>query len=200
MSVFDRFINIVKLNDDEFDEDDFLDEEDDEVDEPRPDRRRITKFRDDDDGFDDLKENEPPSKPLLSESKPSPLIRTKSKNSSDTQLRQNSGKISPLRSRRSDASGPQLIIIKPKNVDDWREITEGLLANGIVILNTEGIEMDMAQRIIDFAAGTCYALDGNFQRISSYIFAITPSTVEISGDFPNIVAGAFDIPPTDRRY
>ncbi len=47
--------------------------------------------------------------------------------------------------------------------------------------------MEIAQRIIDFSSGSCFAINGNLQKISNYIFIITPANVEISGDFQNLL-------------
>ena len=79
-------------------------------------------------------------------------------------------------------------------VEDAREITETLLANRTVVLNLEGLDVDIAQRIIDFTSGSCFAISGNLQKISHYIFIITPSSVDISGDFQEILSGSFDVP------
>jgi cell division inhibitor SepF len=51
----------------------------------------------------------------------------------------------------------------------------------------EGLNIDIAQRIIDFTSGSCFAISGNFQKISNYIFIITPANVDISGDFLSLV-------------
>ena len=88
----------------------------------------------------------------------------------------------------------EVCVIKPTSVEDAREITETLLANRTVVLNLEGIEVDVAQRIIDFTSGSCYAIQGNLQKISHYIFIITPASVDISGDFQEILSGSFDVP------
>jgi len=69
-------------------------------------------------------------------------------------------------------------------------VTETLLQNRAVVLNLEGLDVDIAQRIIDFTSGSCYAINGNLQKISNYIFIITPQTVEISGDFQDIFGGS----------
>ena len=45
----------------------------------------------------------------------------------------------------------------------------------------------IAQRIIDFTSGSCFAISGNLQKISNYIFIITPASVDISGDFLSLV-------------
>ena len=74
------------------------------------------------------------------------------------------------------------------------KITETLLANRTVVLNLEGLDVDIAQRIIDFTSGSCFAMSGNLQKISHYIFIITPASVDISGDFQELLSGAFDVP------
>ena len=90
----------------------------------------------------------------------------------------------------------EVCVIKPTSVEDAREITETLLANRTVVLNLEGLDVDIAQRIIDFTSGSCYSINGNLQKVSSYIFIVTPETVDISGDFQNLFSneeGSFDI-------
>ena len=104
-------------------------------------------------------------------------------------------KITPMRSssRRSQtAGGMEVCVIKPTSFDESREITETLLANRTVVLNVEGLDVDIAQRIIDFASGSCFAINGNLQKISNYIFIITPESVDISGDFQSFM-DSFDI-------
>ena len=81
----------------------------------------------------------------------------------------------------------EVCVIKPTSVEDAREITETLLTNRTVVLNVEGLDVEIAQRIIDFTSGSCFAISGNLQKISNYIFIITPAAVDISGDFLNIV-------------
>ena len=93
-----------------------------------------------------------------------------------------------------------LAVIKPTTVEDSREITDTLLSNRTVVLNVEGLDMDVAQRIIDFTSGATYAVGGNLQKISHYIFIITPRNVDISGDFQEILSGAFDVPALNTKY
>ena len=88
----------------------------------------------------------------------------------------------------------EVCVIKPTSVEEAREITETLLANRTVVLNLEGLDVDIAQRIIDFTSGSCFAIGGNLQKISHYIFIITPASVDISGDFQDIFGGSFEMP------
>ena len=87
----------------------------------------------------------------------------------------------------------EVCVIKPTTVEDARDVTDTLVGGRAVILNLEGLHVELAQRIIDFTAGSCYAIDGNLQKISSYIFIITPKSVEISGDFQEMLDGNIDM-------
>ncbi len=100
----------------------------------------------------------------------------------------------PAAKSRKLGNGMEVCVIKPTSVDDAREITETLLSNRTVVLNMEGLDVDIAQRIIDFTSGSTYAIHGNLQKISHYIFIITPQSVDISGDFATIMNGSFDVP------
>ena len=82
----------------------------------------------------------------------------------------------------------EVCVIKPTSVEDAREITETLLNNRTVVLNVEGLDVEIAQRIIDFTSGSCFAISGNLQKISNYIFIATPDSVELSGDFQDILS------------
>ncbi len=83
----------------------------------------------------------------------------------------------------------EVCVIKPTNMEDTREIADTLLSNCTVVLNLEGIDIDLAQRVIDFTSGTCYSINGSLQKVSSYIFILTPANVDISGDITDILSG-----------
>lgn len=112
----------------------------------------------------------------------------------DRPKRTNVNKVSPIaRNRKAQGSGMEVCVIKPTSVDDAREITETLLANRTVVLNLEGLDVNIAQRIIDFASGSTFAIDGSLQKISHYIFILTPASVDISGDIQGYFDGSFDM-------
>ena len=113
----------------------------------------------------------------------------------DKTIKKSVPKVTPMRQmKKMSGSGMEVCVIKPTTVEDAREITETLLATRTVVLNLEGLDVDIAQRIIDFTSGSCFAISGNLQKISHYIFIITPASVDISGDFQEILSGSFDVP------
>lgn len=101
---------------------------------------------------------------------------------------------------RTMSNGMEVNVIKPTNVEDSREITDTLLEGHTVVLNVEGLDTDIAQRIIDFISGSVYAIGGNLQKISHSIFIATPKSVEISGNFQEILSGGFDIPALRNKF
>lgn len=58
----------------------------------------------------------------------------------------------------------EVCVIKPTTMEEAREIADTLVDNSTVILNLEGIDVELAQRIIDFTSGACYSLEEAFSR------------------------------------
>lgn len=94
----------------------------------------------------------------------------------------------------------EVCVIKPASVDDSREICETLLSGRTVILNLEGLDLEIAQRIIDFISGSAFAISGNLQKISNYIFLVTPTNVDISGDLQDLLGTSFDSSSMGSRF
>ncbi len=162
MSIFSRMMDTMRLNDDDEDEDDeyYLDDDYDEEEEEKPRRSLFRKSSDDYD--DDYEEDQPKSRFSRSS---------------------NSNKVVSMH------RGMEVSLIKPTSLDDAKEICDYLLAGKAVVLNMEGIHTETAQRIIDFTSGSTYSMNGNLQKISNYIFIATPQSVELSGDFQDLLSG-----------
>lgn len=173
MSVLDKFMDIMRMSD----------EEDDE-------------YYEGDDFFD---EDE-----LEEEYDEKPRKKKKGKTHEDFEeerpSKSRSNKVTPMRQPAKRSSGMEVCVIKPTSVDDSREITETLLGNSTVILNLEGIDLEVAQRIIDFTSGATFAIDGNLQKISNFIFLVTPTNVDISGDLQDLLSTSFDVPSVRTRF
>lgn len=175
MGVMDKFLNYMKLNDEN-----------------------------DDDYYDDDYEEEKTEQPVLKKGKTllskAPVSNAaqaeETEGLSEEELRKNLAKMpAGLKQRKTITPGMEVCVIKPTSVEDAREITETLLAKRTVVLNLEGLDVEIAQRIIDFTSGSTFAISGNLQKISRYIFVVTPASVDISGDFQDMLAsGSFDVP------
>ena len=51
-----------------------------------------------------------------------------------------------------------------------------------VILNLQGADGELSKRLIDFASGLTYALNGGMQRVADKVFLLTPRNVEVSAE------------------
>ena len=156
---------------------------------------KLSDMEDEDDGEDYYDDDEP-----VENIKKAPVIHREDTYEDEKPAKKVSQKVTPIRSvKRAPGPGMEVCVIKPTSVDDAREITETLLNNQTVVLNLENLDVEIAQRIIDFASGSTYAISGNLQKISNYIFIITPACVDISGDFQEIVSGTFNVPPISHN-
>ncbi len=164
MGIFDRMLSAMKIEDD--DEDEY--EDDYEVADTDPSKKEkkglfFRKNRDDED--DDYEEED-----------------------IEPRKKERAAKVADFRRRNPSSGSMEVCVIKPASFDsDVKEIAETLLAGRTVILNMEGLDLSVGQRIIDFMCGATYSVDGNLQKISSFIFIITPKNVDLSGDLQGIV-------------
>ena len=75
----------------------------------------------------------------------------------------------------------KITTVRPKSFDeDARIIADCLRENIPVIVNLEETDPEHARRIIDFALGTTYALDGDVQQVSKFVFVCTPKTAVVT--------------------
>jgi cell division inhibitor SepF len=73
-------------------------------------------------------------------------------------------------------------LVLPKSFNDAQQVADRFKDQVPVILNLQSVETDLAKRLIDFASGLTYALDGGMQRIADKVFMLTPRNVEISAE------------------
>lgn len=81
----------------------------------------------------------------------------------------------------------EVCMVKPTVYKDVEEITAFLLEGKAVVMNLEGVHTELAQRLIDFVSGATYGMDGHMQKISTYVFIATPPSVELSGQFQDLL-------------
>ena len=76
----------------------------------------------------------------------------------------------------------QVHLVIPKSFNDAQQIADQFKDAIPVILNLQGADTDLSKRLIDFASGLTYALDGGMQRIADKVFLLTPRNVEVSAE------------------
>lgn len=80
------------------------------------------------------------------------------------------------------ASGVRVHLVIPKSFNDAQQVADKFKDGIPVVLNLQTSDSDLSKRLIDFASGLTYALDGGMQRIADKVFMLTPRNVEISAE------------------
>ena len=98
----------------------------------------------------------------------------------------------PTRLRRVEApqavprglsGGPATVhLVIPRSFNDAQQIADKFKELIPVILNLQSSDAELSKRLIDFASGLTYALDGGMQRVADKVFLLTPRNVEVSAE------------------
>lgn len=80
------------------------------------------------------------------------------------------------------AASMKMVVYHPVSYEDTQNIIDNLKSRKPVIVNMEELEIDCAQRILDFMAGAIYALDGTIYKISRGIFVVAPTNYDVIGN------------------
>ena len=91
---------------------------------------------------------------------------------------------SRARLRGVDGGGSQVKVhlVLPRSFNDAQQIADRFKDSIPVILNLQNADTDLSKRLIDFASGLTYALDGSMQRVADKVFLLTPRNVELSAE------------------
>lgn len=76
----------------------------------------------------------------------------------------------------------KMIVYHPISYEDTQNIIDNLKARKPVIVNMEELEVDCAQRILDFIAGAVYALNATIYKIARGIFVVAPDNYDVIGN------------------
>lgn len=68
----------------------------------------------------------------------------------------------------------------PMTFNEVEEVGDRFRSDIPVILNLAGASESVAKRVLDFASGLIYGLDGRIERVGERVFLLTPRGVEFS--------------------
>jgi cell division inhibitor SepF len=88
----------------------------------------------------------------------------------------------PVGGRGNGRSDVRVHLVIPKSFNDAQQVADKFKDQIPVVLNLQGTDTDLSKRLIDFASGLTYALDGGMQRIADKVFMLTPRNVQISAE------------------
>ena len=73
-------------------------------------------------------------------------------------------------------------LVLPRSFNDAQQIADKFKQGIPVILNLQSADTELSKRLIDFASGLTYALNGGMQRVADKVFLLTPRNVEVSAE------------------
>ncbi len=73
-------------------------------------------------------------------------------------------------------------MVEPKSFNDAEQIGQKFKSDIPVIINLQQADAELSKRLIDFASGLTYGLDGGIQRVADRVFLLTPHNVEVSAE------------------
>jgi cell division inhibitor SepF len=184
-NIFKNFLGYLKLGDDEYeDEDEFDDENDDEDDN----NSLIERLK------SDQKKDKRQEKVNRREEEKISGRRERGSRMEKTA----NNKIVPIR---TTPKGLEVCIMKPTTFEDSQDICDMLLSGRAAVVNLEGFDPEEAQRIMDFISGCVYAISGKLHQISRYIFIFSPDSIDISGDYLDLIPDSgFGVPTLNKEF
>ena len=171
MSMFRRAMDYLGLGADEV-----YDDSDQSVRARRPARGRPAQDLEDDyDDYDDYEEE-------VVEEEPAPARRGRVRDDSGVTVRGPVGQPPAKTVKPLETASVEPVTLKPTNFGHCKEIGERFKSGQPVIMNMIATDPDEGRRIIDFASGLTFALNGSLERISRGVFRLTPNGVRIPRD------------------
>lgn len=72
------------------------------------------------------------------------------------------------------SSDRDVVVVSPNAYDDSRRITDHVRANRAVVLLTQHVDQSLARRLVDFTAGTAYAMNARIEPLLKGVYLISP--------------------------
>lgn len=189
-NIFKNFLNSMKLTEDDDDEyDDYLNEE---ADKEEKRARRLEKKEVKNERYEEPSARQSASPQAI------PVANDFKRERVSKMERSTASKVVPIR---TTSKGLEVCIMKPTTFEDSQEICDMLLTGRAIVINLEGFDDKLAQRTMDFISGSVYAINGKLHRISNCIFIVSPDTVDISGDYLDLIQNSgFEAPTLQNRF
>ena len=96
--------------------------------------------------------------------------------------RADEGRVVPMAGSSQPSAGMRMVVYQPQSYDDTQRIIDDLKSGRPVIANLEDLNVEIAQRVLDFLSGAVYGVDGSIRKVSRGIFLLAPPHVDISGN------------------
>ncbi len=73
-------------------------------------------------------------------------------------------------------------LVHPYSFNDAQEVGDKFREGFSVLMNLQAADSDLSRRLVDFASGLAYGLNGSLQPVADKVFLITPNGVQVSAE------------------
>jgi cell division inhibitor SepF len=80
----------------------------------------------------------------------------------------------------SRRTGASVAVFAPRTFGDVTEIADALRSRQVVIVNLQGADRTLLQRVVDFTSGVAYTIDGRIQKLADAIYLVVPANVTVN--------------------
>jgi cell division inhibitor SepF len=78
---------------------------------------------------------------------------------------------------------------EPRRFNEARDIADRFKDGVPVIMNLQSTDDTIARRLVDFASGLVYGLDGKIEMVANRVYLLTPANVDVSAEDRERIAG-----------
>ncbi|HET8969690.1 MAG TPA: cell division protein SepF [Candidatus Nanopelagicales bacterium] len=89
------------------------------------------------------------------------------------------------------ADSYRITTLHPRSYNDARRIGEEFRQHIPVIMNLTEMDDEDAKRIIDFAAGLIFGLQGSIERVTNKVFLLSPANVDVAAEARRLAQDGF---------
>jgi cell division inhibitor SepF len=83
--------------------------------------------------------------------------------------------VQPRPQRATTGGNVEPTTVRPRRFDQAQEVADKFKDGQPVIRNLEGSDREVARRLIDFASGLCYGLDGSMEKVANGVYLLKPA-------------------------
>jgi FtsZ-interacting cell division protein YlmF len=85
------------------------------------------------------------------------------------------------REKRGAVAG-EVSLFAPRTFADVTVIADALRMRQVAIVNLQGVDRGLLQRVVDFTSGVAYTLDGKIQKLADAMYLIVPPGILVNSD------------------
>ena len=124
----------------------------------------------------------------IPEAEPAPVRRMKPQAVREVPA-ETEGVVRTISSSRPASASSAIYKSEPKRFNEAREVADRFKEGTAVIMNLQSTDDTIARRLVDFASGRVYGLDGKIELVANRVYLLTPANVEVSAEERERIAG-----------